>query len=224
MLIDNIKIGDRVEIQQNRQGERPKTHVSQVENKLDDNKVIIHVPISYGQLVELTNGVEYRFMFFTDKGLVRFEGMVEKHMEEEGFAVMLIKLAGEGERIQRRDFFRFSCILPLKFSMLDNVTMSEVDENEVYQGIIKDIGGGGVCFLTNESIEENSAIKLVIKLENDILIAIGEVIQKHYFPKSNYRYQYRVGFIGIHPTEQEKIVQFIFNEQKRMLQKVNRVR
>ncbi|MDL2248754.1 PilZ domain-containing protein, partial [Tyzzerella sp. OttesenSCG-928-J15] len=91
------------------------------------------------------------------------------------------------------------------------------------QGIIKDIGGGGVCFLANESIEENATIKLVIKLDDDILVTIGEVIQKHYFPKSNYRYQYRVGFIGIHPTEQEKIVQFIFNEQKRMLQKVNRI-
>ena len=224
MLIDNIKIGDRVEIQQNREGERPKTHVSQVENKLDDNKIVIHVPISYGQLIEMTNGIEYKFMFFTDKGLIRFAGVVEKHMEEDGFALLLIKLTGSGERIQRRDFFRFSCILPLKFSLLDNITMTEVDEDEVFQGIIKDIGGGGVCFLANESIDENSTIKLVIKLEAAILVAIGEVIQKHYFPKSNYRYQYRVGFIGIHPTEQEKIVQFIFNEQKRMLQKVNRVR
>ena len=224
MLIDSINIGDRVEIQQNREGERPKTHVSQVENKLNDNKIVIHVPISYGQLIEMAQGVEYKFMFFTDKGLIRFTGVVEKQMEEEGFALLVIKLIGEGERIQRRDFFRFSCILPLKFSLLDNLTMTEVDEDEVFQGIIKDIGGGGVCFLTNESIDENSTIKLVIKLEDSILVAIGEVIQKHYFPKSNYRYQYRVGFIGIHPAEQEKIVQFIFNEQKRMLQKVNRVR
>ena len=224
MLIENIKIGDRVEIQQNREGERPKTHVSQVENKLDGDKIIVNVPISYGQLIELSKGTKYKFLFFTDKGIIRFEGVVEGHMEEGGFAVMLVKLEGEGERIQRRDFFRFACVLPVKFLLLDNVTMSEVDENEVFQGIIKDIGGGGVCFLANESIDEGSAIKLVIKLENDILLAIGEVIQKHYFPKSNYRYQYRVGFIGIHPVEQEKIVQFIFNEQKRMLQKGNRTR
>jgi c-di-GMP-binding flagellar brake protein YcgR len=220
-LIENIKIGDRVEIRLKRDFEHSKPHISQVENRLGKDRVVMHMPISYGKLVELSKDSSYRLLFFTEKGLLRFDGIIEDYMNEDGFALMIVHLVSEGEKIQRRDFFRFSCVLPVKFSMVDDEAMTD-ETATVCQGIVKDIGGGGICFLTNESMDEGKFIKCVIKLDSEVLVVIGEVLQKHFFPKSNYRYQYRIGFVGILPAEQEKIVQFIFNEQKRLLQRLNR--
>jgi len=222
MLSDSIRIGDRVEIQQSKENDRPKKHISQVENILAADRFVLHVPISYGQLVELSKAYTYRFVFFTEKGISRFSGHIEDSKEEDGFALMIIKLAGEGEKLQRRDFFRLDCILPMKFSMMDKKSMDAPDDAEVFQGIVKDIGGGGLSFLSNESLEEDDIAKLIIKLDDDILVAIGEILHKQYFPKSNYKYQYRAGFIGIRPSEQEKIVQFIFERQKRDIRKMGR--
>ncbi|MCL2565172.1 MAG: flagellar brake domain-containing protein [Defluviitaleaceae bacterium] len=222
MLSESIKIGDRVEIQQTRENDRPRKYLSQVENVLAIDRMVLHVPISYGQLVELSKEDEYRFVFFTEKGIFRFSGNIEDSKEENGFALMIIKIFGEGEKQQRRDFFRLDCILPMKFSKMERESMDAPDDAEVYQGIVKDVGGGGLCFLSNDNLEEEDITKLIIKLDDDVLVAIGEVLHKHYFPKAKYKYQYRVGFIGIRPGEQEKIVQFIFERQKRDLRKMGR--
>jgi c-di-GMP-binding flagellar brake protein YcgR len=110
----------------------------------------------------------------------------------------------------------------MKFSMMEKESMDAPDDAETFQGIVKDIGGGGISFLANDNLNENDILKLVIKLDDDILVAIGEILHKQYFPKSNYKYQYRSGFIGIRPKEQEKIIQFIFERQKRDLRKMGR--
>lgn len=222
MLSESIKIGDRVEIQQARENDRPKKYLSQVENILAPDNMVLHVPISYGQLVELSKDNDYRFVFFTEKGIYRFSGTIEGSKEENGFALMVVKIFGEGEKQQRRDFFRLDCILPMKFSKMEKESMDAPENAEIYQGIVKDVSGGGLCFLSNDNLEEEDIVKLIIKLDDDILVAIGEVLHKHYFPKSNYKYQYRIGFIGIRPGEQEKIVQFIFDRQKRELRKIGR--
>ena len=222
MLPDSIKIGDRVEIQQLIENDRPKKHISQVENILTGDRVVLHVPISYGQLVELSKEVLYRFVFFTEKGISRFSGHIEDRKEEDGFALIIVKISGEGEKFQRRDFFRMDCVLPMKFSLIEKESMDTPDNAEICQGIVKDVSGGGLSFLANESLEEKDIVKLVIKMDDDILVAIGEILHKQYLPKSNYKYQYRSGFIGIRANEQEKIIQFIFERQKRDIRKMGR--
>jgi c-di-GMP-binding flagellar brake protein YcgR len=110
----------------------------------------------------------------------------------------------------------------MKFSMMEKDSMDDPEDAEIFQGVVKDIGGGGLAFISNESLEEYDIAKLIIKLDDDVLVAIGEILHKQYFPKSNYKYQYRAGFIGIRPSEQEKIVQFIFERQKRDIRKMGR--
>ncbi|MDR2940228.1 MAG: PilZ domain-containing protein, partial [Clostridiales bacterium] len=95
------------------------------------------------------------------------------------------------------------------------------DNNNVitFEGIIKDIGGGGLRFVSNEVLEEGEKIKAAIVLNTEVIIVNGKILHKQFFPKSNYKYQYRVEFIGILKTEQEVIVQFIFEQQRKILQK-----
>ncbi len=221
MLFDNIQIGDRLEISLvHERSSLSKTHVSQVEEILGENRLLIHVPISYGQLVRLNTNERFYMLFFTDKGMIRFEGEINSFSNEGDLHFMNITLLTDGERIQRREFFRFTCLLPIKFSIIEEYgATTEADPRTLYDGIVKDLGGGGIRFVSNRDVSEKSQIKCILMLGDDCLILMGKVLHRQFFPKSNYKYQYRVEFVGTILTEQEKIIQYIFNEQRKIIGK-----
>ena len=218
MLFNTIKIGDRLEITILKDHKTNKSYVSQVEDVIDENEVMIHVPISYGQLVKLSTREEYSILFFTEKGMARFDAEITEYVKENEFNFMKVKLLTDGERIQRREFFRFNCLLPLKFDALEE-SINNNEKHILHDGIIKDLGGGGVRFVSNESVIDKGRMRCVIMLDDECLVLIGKVLHKQHFPKSNYKYQYRIQFVGISQGDQEKIVQYIFNEQRKVMQK-----
>lgn len=219
MISKNIGIGDRLEIRYKDKEFSEKVYISQVQNIINENKIVIYAPITYGALAKLQKKAIFNFLFFTDKGIISFDGQVESYTKKEGFNLIIIEFISEGEKVQRRGSFRFSCILPFNFYILsDNPDKSDsTEEDKIYSGIVKDISAGGLRFITNEEIDEKKIIKSLLDLDKEVLISIGNIIQRHTFPKSTYKYQYRVKFIDISSIEQEKIVQFIFAEQRRIL-------
>lgn len=222
MLLDTVSIGDRLEISLNRDGGLDKSYVSQVEEIIDESELLIHMPISYGQLVRLSLSSNYSLLFFTERGMTRYDAKIIEYTKENGLNFMRVKLLNEGERIQRREFFRYLCLLPLKFTINldDNKEKednkdSEKEEYKPMDGIIKDLSAGGIRFSSNESVEEGMELECSLLLRDDHLKTTGLVLHKQFFPKSNSKYQYRVQFTEITSAEQERIAQYIFNEQKR---------
>jgi len=219
VISKNIGIGDRLEIRHKDKEFSEKIYISQVQNIINENKIVIYAPITYGALVNLPKKTIFNFLFFTDKGIISFDGRIEDYNKKEGFNLIVIEFVSEGEKVQRRGSFRFSCVLPFNFYILNNEIDSAniTEEDKIYSGIVKDISAGGLRFITNEEIDEKKIIKSLLDLDKEVLISVGNIIQRHTFPKSNYKYQYRVKFTDISSTEQEKIVQFIFAEQRRIL-------
>lgn len=220
-MFNNIKIGDRLEISLLKDRKIGKVHVSQVEEILSNNNLLIHMPISYGQLVKLSTKERYGMLFFTDRGMINFEAEITGFKKEAEFSYMVVHIISEGERMQRREFFRFSSLLPLKFVVIDENPKKDVPQEEtLLDGIVKDLGGGGIRFVTNESLDEKVMVKCVLMLNDNCLITVGKVLHKQCFPKANYKYQYRIEFAGISPSEQEQIIQYIFNEQRKIIQRM----
>ncbi len=219
MYLKSIKIGNRVEIYQNPGKPEGKSHLSQVEDILSENEFLIHVPIAYGQLVRLPIGKKLGFIFFTEKAMVIFSGEILQFRKEGELNFMVIKLLSEGEKIQRRAFFRFNCLLPLKYYYNPSGNIDFEQADICRDGIIKDIGGGGIRFVSNEDIDEFEEIKCNIMLDDEYLSLRGTILSKAYFPKSNYKYQYRLEFRSATADEQESIVKFIFNEERKLMKK-----
>lgn len=220
-MFNNIKIGDRLEITLLKDRKIGKVHVSQVEEIMPNNNLLVHMPISYGQLVKLSTKERYGMLFFTDKGMINFEAEIIGFKKETEFSYMIVHISSEGERMQRREFFRFASLLPVKFAVIndENAEEAKISEETLYDGIVKDLGGGGIRFVTNESFDEKIKVKCVLMLGDNCLITVGKVLHKQCFPKANYKYQYRIEFVGISPPEQEEIIQYIFNEQRKIIQR-----
>jgi len=221
-MFDAIKIGDRLEITLVREKAFGKAHVSQVEDIYDNQELLVHMPISYGQLVKLSTTEQYAMLFFTEKGMIDFRAEIVGYKKEKEFNFMIIRLVSAGDKLQRREFFRYTCLIPLKFGVVKDAELDadeEQAEENMSDGIIKDLGGGGVRFVTNESVAENCILKCVIMLGDQCVTAAGKILHKQFFPKSNYKFQYRIEFFDTSANEQEQIIQFIFREQRKEAQK-----
>ena len=222
MLLDCIRAGDRMEIQHRFERKLPKAYVSQVQEVLPNGQFIAYSPMEYGNVVRLPNGDDCSIVFFTDKGIFKFDGKVVKNVASDGVYFVVLRLLTEGEKIQRRDFYRYECMLDFTFAAIDESAASTgyPTLSFDFEGVIKDIGGGGVRFVSNDDVNEKTEVCCRIAFAEDVVILpIGAVLHKQTFPKSNYAYQYRVQFNVIRPDEQEKIIQFIFEQQRKKLRR-----
>jgi len=218
----NIKVGDRLEMRFKKEGEVPKIYLSQVYDFSDKNSVVVHTPISYGKYVALTPKQPCSLLFFLGEGMMSFEAVVVKTFMEESFSLEKLQFTSEGEKMQRREFFRFECTLPIRFSVISpevDTDRNPPTQQPLREGIIKDIGGGGLRFVSNADVESGENIKCLLLLEREYIVVIGKILHKYSFPRSPYKYQYRVIFVGILPEEKEKIVQYVFNQQRSLLSK-----
>ena len=220
----NIKIGDRLEMRFKGDGGASKIFISQV-FEYEGNTVVVHTPISYGKHVVLPESAPCSLLFFQDEGMLSFTASVAGTYVKNDLSLTKLTLTSEAEKMQRREFFRFECTLPLRFALIKssptefmpNSMESGASAQALYEGIIKDLGGGGLRFVTNAEVENGDNVKCLLLLEREYIVVIGKILQKHSFPKSPYKFQYRVIFIGILPEEKDKIVQYVFNQQRKLL-------
>lgn len=226
-MFNSVKVDDKLEISELYDNNSAHSYLSKVEAKLPDKQVVVYMPIQKGQIVKLPPTKTYILKFFSGDGtMICFKSSIIKYIRKDGFNFIIFQITSNGERVQRREFFRHSCLMPFKFLKTSEIFLDEdLGMNMVirYDGIIKDIGGGGIRFVSNEDIEDE-VIRCEIMLDESKLVADGNVISKTPLDRRHaaYKYQYRVQFTSLPVMDQEKIVQFIFNEQRRMVRKTSK--
>ncbi|MBZ4669253.1 MAG: uncharacterized protein JG775_2406 [Defluviitaleaceae bacterium] len=111
------------------------------------------------------------------------------------------------EKFQRREFFRFECVIPFQFQVGD---LWE-------SGIIKDISGGGIRFITNSQLNTKENLVMRIPLEAEEILLSGKILIKEDSNTELYKYQYRVMFDDIKKNDQDAIIQYIFMQQRKQV-------
>lgn len=218
MIIDRVKPGDRVEITNRNKAADDMLYKSKVEAIPDKIHVILQAPSVNGRNIKLPTNTTYSVLFLSESGMFRFDGEVTGYAMVDGIAIMRFKLNTKGERVQRRGFFRFDCLLTTSF-----VELTENGEQvglEMHEGTIRDLSGGGLRMFSTYNMDEGVYIRAMLKLDEDYVMVFGQVLHKQYHPDTELPYQYRVIFKALDNTEQEKIVRFIYNEQRRSLRRV----
>jgi len=206
MFQEDIGAGDRVEMTDG----MGKACVSVVEDASEPGYITAAAPAGYGNSVILGKNTIYSAVFFTEKGMLRFLAEVADRGEDGGAGSVRLSLLSDGERIQRRSFFRFNCVMPFTFSAADA-------PGENCDGVMKDICGGGIRFVTNRDVPRDSIICCAITLRGETLKLSGEILHKQRFPKSAYAYQYRIQFGDLPRDERERILRYIYDEQRKII-------
>lgn len=194
------------------------SYISQVEEVLDKNEISAVVPIYQGKLIRLPEKTLYNMIFHTARGMVHFEGRIEGYYKEDETHLMKIRLLSNGEIVQRREFFRFPCRLPLKFAEVKEG--ETLFQDDMLFGIINDLSGGGMRFFSNDKVAEDAKISCILELGADSLLLIGKIVGRDDLKEGSYTFDYRVIFAGILESDQQRIVRYIFNEQRQQLKTI----
>lgn len=209
-----FNVGDRIEI--STLPNETDIYHSMLDSIIDDTCVIVFMPISEWYFIKLSPERDYYLSFFSSAtySQTRFKAKILKYLKKGDFYFITFKLIGEGKRTEKRGFYRFSYSLPFVFYKIGETEGIGVDLNIYYDGVIIDIGAGGIKFISNESVDIDNYISCLMTLNTDQVVTDGIVVGKQSSNDAIYKFEYRVKFEK-NQINQDKIIQFIFDEQRK---------
>ena len=234
---DVIREGDRIEIKVEQQG-KDKIEVKQYHSQVLDNKgdgvFEVAMPIIQGKLIVLPLNVRYEITFNTQGGnTYKSVGIIKERYKKDGFYMMEVQLKKGLEKIQRREFYRHSCLMEFDFYILDerhdNLKLVdeiylELTEGELTapkcQGLAVDLSGGGMKFRSPYELEINSRIFIVLylkseKIDKDFYVTANVVASRPVHTATKVLYESRVSFELEDNRMREEIIRFIFEEERK---------
>ncbi|MCL2235549.1 MAG: flagellar brake protein [Defluviitaleaceae bacterium] len=236
MSFSSINIGDKLDIKVHFRNMGDIVYTSKVIDVLDkrNNILTIYQPLRGDQPLDMLQGREYEITVYSAQAMMVFKGYFEGFVKDGEDYFVALRLSNDGFRVQRREFFRFSCNILMRFSIVED---EDGDENEdiydvliqamrhdqftdVFDGIVKDIGGGGLRFVSDKDLDLNNPMRCELTLGNKDMMLKGRILEKQYLPKTAHKFQYRVLFMDIPLDHQEEIVKYIFEEQKKQRRNV----
>jgi c-di-GMP-binding flagellar brake protein YcgR len=198
--------GVKVEIKEYGTGDNDSyCYTSQIEEVLKKDVLVLGTPIVGGQIVPLRINRIYILYIYSSNGIYSCKVRPVRHYKKGLIELVQVEIISDLAKIQRREFFRHECVQPFKFRINENW----------FDGVIKDISGGGIRFISNDELEVKDHIYCRIPIENDSIEIEGIILFKEKANVELYKYQYRVKFINIVKTDQDKIVQYIFEQQRK---------
>lgn len=233
VLTKLIGPGDKVDvvsIQKNSDGEKVQ-HKTRVYDVVSDDEIKLNMPIVGTRIVLLSMGAQYELCFYTASGLYQCIAVVKDRYKSNNVFVVTLELTTAVRRFQRREYFRLNTVLDMKYAKLDEETYSKFSTEEGAEattldtqfGMIVDISGGGVRFVSKKQYEPGD--KLFINFSLNIagkpmeFHMIGLVLISAPIDNKPGDFQNRVKYIKISNDQREKIIRYIFEEERKIRRK-----
>ncbi len=192
--------------------------VSQLEGFTDVNVIRISAPIHEAKVypVRVNSSIE-AYLFCNANQIYMIKGYVTDRLIIDDIAMLDIKVTREPERIQRRQYYRFDCNIPVCFYEPKDDGSDEFDEIEGYS---LDISGGGISAVTDKMLPADRKMAGKILLDDYTLSFTGKIVRcNKKIINEEIKYVSSVSFVDIEYKEREKIVSFIFSQQRELLKK-----
>ncbi|QFJ55498.1 flagellar brake protein [Pseudobutyrivibrio xylanivorans] len=225
------------EVNLNSEGERS-VYISSVFGVTKKGEIIFHIPTKKGHTVTIPMNVPFNAVFNTRAGMFQLKGEITKRGKLENFPVYVFEPSTGLSKVQRRDYYRFQCLIPIRVlpipedvAFLPNMPLVEDDLERygntygiAFQGNILDISGGGVRFTADMDIGTDKdhyvyvSFKLVSHTVNETINAVARRIKSVYKPDLKL-FEHRIEFLFKETEDRETIIKYIFDEERRIRKK-----
>ncbi|WP_113675198.1 flagellar brake protein [Vallitalea guaymasensis] len=212
-----LALGDKVEVSRlkfntNETYKNEKVYVSIIQDINDEeDEIIISAPVENGKIIPLEVGASYILSIYTKGGLYKCKSSVKNRYKKKELHLITMEVNSAMEKSQRRQYFRLECILSILFADINEDTWSE--------GLIVDISGGGLRFTSKKKMEAGSTLKCKLNLYSnskvDTIELKGNVILSDIVDFETMKYETRIMFDDISNEDREKIIKFIFEEERK---------
>lgn len=217
MLDKIVSIGDKIEISKSDFDflENEESYKSQILEIYSAEKIRISAPIDNGKIVPLSVGDKYYICIYAQTSLYRGKIKIEKRDKDDNQFTIDASMISKLEKLQRRQYFRLKCVIDFKYKSEDNEK-----KQSWFEGLIIDISGGGIRFISKQKIDVEEHILCKITLENNtgkhIVNVNCKILTADALINDINKYEYRAQFGEIDALDREIIIKYIFDEQRRL--------
>lgn len=238
MLSDYISPGNRVELKatgkiwMDEDARTKHIYMSKVMDVTSDDRIEILMPFEKGKVVLLPVDGEYSLCFYSTRGLFQCYARIIDRYRSDNMYILVLDLISELQKLQRREYYRFSCALELKSRLCSKEELEAFERNRKYlvdadvglqRSVVVDISGGGLRFVANFKYEEGSTIYCSYCLpgnandkEYEMICTVLKVSELESRPGL---YEHRIQYVYIDETSREDIIHFIFEEERKIRKK-----
>ncbi len=240
MLADYIAPGTKIELKaigkvwMDEDSRTRKIHLSKVTDVVSDDRIEVLMPMDKGKLVLLPVDGEYNLCFYSTRGLFQCYGRIVDRYRSNNVYILVLDLLSNLQRLQRREYYRFSCALELKSRIFSEEEVEAIRRNwglligtskPLQRSVIVDISGGGLRFVANFQYEEGSTIYCAYRLPGNInnveYEMVCNVLRVQELENRPGLYEHRIQYAYIDETSREDIIHFIFEEERKIRKKQN---
>ncbi len=233
MLSKIISLGDKIELQALEHGrfsetEGKKVYNSRVHEILTEDTLEITMPMEQTKLILLPVDGEYDLVFYGATGLYQCFARIVDRYKSNNIYLLRLELTSNLRKYQRREYYRFSCVLEMCSRNLEEEEMQALEDQTPYvlqpglplrRSVVVDISGGGLRFMSSQCYEPGSLIycsyHLVTEGETKFYEVIGKVLAAKELEQRPGTYEHRVQYYNMDVETREQIIKFIFEEERK---------
>jgi c-di-GMP-binding flagellar brake protein YcgR len=193
--------------------------ISQFEELLPDGTMEILTPIHEGRIFIVHRDTQVGVIYGKDGELFRFPAVILDYKKSGNIHLLMIKPLGGEEKYQRRSFFRLKCLLDVEYRFTGQNSDKQESVTELRKAVTRDISGGGMSLLLNDKPVVGQTMKGVCKMGNDVKFEGRIVRVRNVTDEGKFKYEAGIEFTGIKDIDRERIIGFIFELERKLLNK-----
>ena len=211
--------------------EEKKYFITKIYDIPDTEHVDVLMPMEKTKLLLLEVDTEFQAFFYGRKGIYTCSARVSERYREEQFVVAVLELTSELKKQQRREYYRYSCVIGMNTRQLtdeeavqyETTKNSDLFETPEDKSVIVDISGGGIRFVTPKDYEKGKLVYCRFLLRDGdrqkTYSCVVKVLNSQPVGNHTKNVEYRGEFRYLDDRERESIIHFIFEEERRMRRK-----
>lgn len=233
MLTRLVAPGDKIDLQtieslREEKEDDKKVYYSQVHEILSSDRMEIIMPTEKTKLILLPVDSVYDMVIYTQGTIYQCFVRIVDRYKSNNLYILVVELTSNLQRYQRREFYRFSCALEMSARTLADEEIKLLEKKEKFKaipgfplkkGIIVDISGGGLRFITEETYEKDSLIyctyQFLLNGENKECNMVGKILSVKPVENRDGVYEHRIKYIDIEVEKREEIIRYIFQEERK---------
>lgn len=224
---DKLEMKSVQEVTSSEQEADIKLYKSTVYDVSEDGKIIMVMPMEKAKLVLLPIEGEYEVCFFSHGGMYNANVRVVDRQKINNTYVLITEMITNLHKHQRREYYRFNCIVEMLTKELAKAEEEAfekqlgylVSETDMKRGVIVDISGGGLRFISEQKYDTDSLILcsyyLLTNGTKKLYEVVGKVLAVRKLDNRPDTYEHRVQYYNLDVDTREMIIKFIFEEERK---------
>lgn len=212
----------------------PRVYLTKIYEIITDDTMEVMMPMEQGKLILLPVDQVFEAVIYGPANLYQCMVRVIDRYKSNNVYILLLELVSNLRKYQRREYFRFSCVLEMDSRKLEEAELGDIEKGEkaainlqpglpLKRSVIVDISGGGLRFISAQRYEPESFIlcsyMLVVNGERKRYQVVGKVLAVKEVENRRGTYEHRIQYYNMSNEVREEIIKYIFEEERKTRRK-----